>query len=139
MGVLSREFLKKLTLNEDEMVIVDMEAGIEHFGRGVETSLDSVLTVVEPSFESLELSARVAGLAGGSGINKVWAVLNKIPSDDIAFRLEGELAKRGLTVVGCIHQDPEVFQSSLEGRAIRGGRAEGEAAAALLKILGEKK
>jgi len=48
MGVLSREFLKRLRLQEDEVAIVDMEAGIEHFGRGVETSIDSVLIVVEP-------------------------------------------------------------------------------------------
>jgi len=58
MGVLSREFLKKLTLKADELVIVDMEAGVEHFGRGVETSIDSVLIVVEPSFESLELAGK---------------------------------------------------------------------------------
>ena len=39
MGVLSREFLKKLRLKDKEITIVDMEAGVEHFGRGVETSI----------------------------------------------------------------------------------------------------
>ena len=43
MGVLSREFLKKLCLNANEIAIVDMEAGIERFGRGVESSIDAVL------------------------------------------------------------------------------------------------
>jgi len=43
MGVLSREFLRKLSLSRDEIAIVDMEAGVEHFGRGVETSIDNVL------------------------------------------------------------------------------------------------
>ena len=60
IGVLSREFLKRLSLQDNEMVIVDMEAGIEHFGRGVETSIDSVLIVTEPSFDSLELTEKIS-------------------------------------------------------------------------------
>ena len=123
MGVLSREFLKKLTLRADELVIVDMEAGVEHFGRGVETSIDSVLIVVEPPFESLEVGEKIHSLAAGIGIKNVWAILNKVPSEEIATKLEGELKKRGIDVIGCIHLDPEVFQSSVEGSVLSKGRA----------------
>ena len=126
MGVLSREFLKKLALKVDELVIVDMEAGVEHFGRGVETSIDSVLIVVEPPFESLEVAERIHSLAAGIGIENVWAVLNKVPSEKIARKLEKELRKRGMDVIGCIHLDPEVFKSSVEGGALTRGRAAGE-------------
>jgi CO dehydrogenase maturation factor len=69
MGALSREFLKRLRLQEDEVAIVDMEAGIEHFGRGVETSIDSVLIVVEPSFDSLELAGKINTLATEVGMD----------------------------------------------------------------------
>jgi CO dehydrogenase maturation factor len=123
MGVLNREFLKKLALKADELVIVDMEAGVEHFGRGVETSIDSVLIVVEPPFESLEVAERIHSLAGGIGIENTWAVLNKVPSEEIARKLEEELKKRGINVIGCIHLDPEVFKSSVEGGALGIGRA----------------
>jgi CO dehydrogenase maturation factor len=123
MGVLSREFLKKLSLKENELVIVDMEAGVEHFGRGVETSIDSVLIVVEPPFESLELAEKVYALSSGIGIKKVRAILNQVPSDEIAVKLERELGKRGIDVAGCIHYDPEVFKSSIEGGALGKGRA----------------
>ena len=123
MGVLSREFLKKLTLKADELVIVDMEAGVEHFGRGVETSIDSVLIVVEPPFESLEVGERIHSLAAGIGIKNIWAVLHKVPSEEIATKLEGELKKRGIDVIGCIHLDSEVFKSSVEGGALSKGRA----------------
>jgi CO dehydrogenase maturation factor len=126
MGVLSREFLKKLNLKEDELVIVDTEAGVEHFGRGVEDSLDAVLIVVEPSFESLELAAKIKDMAAGIGIRNVWAVLNKVPSPDIASKLEGELARRNVNIIGCIRHDPDVFKSSLEGVALKGGKAAGE-------------
>jgi CO dehydrogenase maturation factor len=135
MGVLSREFLKKLTLKEDELVIVDMEAGVEHFGRGVETSIDSVLIVVEPPFESLEVAEKIHSLAVGIGIDNVWAILNKVPSDEIAAKLEGKLAEKGMAVIGCIHFDPEVFESSLEGGVLGKGKAAGEIRDVLDSIL----
>lgn len=56
MGVLAREFLRKLRLGEKEMAIVDMEAGVEHFGRGIDEAIDRVLVVVEPGFASLAVA-----------------------------------------------------------------------------------
>ena len=135
MGVLSREFLKKLALKADELVIVDMEAGVEHFGRGVETSIDSVLIVVEPPFESLEVAKKIHSLAAGIGIENTWAVLNKVPSEEIARKLEEELKKRGINVIGCIHLDPEVFKSSVEGGVVSKGRAAEEIKDVLDSIL----
>lgn len=124
MGVLSREFLKKLSLEKNEIVVVDMEAGVEHFGRGVETSIDSVVIVVEPSFESLQLAERVNNLSAGIGIKNIRAVLNKVPSDEIASKLESELAKRGIdNMIGCIRYDAEIFHSCLEGLSLSNGSA----------------
>jgi CO dehydrogenase maturation factor len=116
MGVLSREFLKKLNLAEDELAIVDMEAGVEHFGRGVETSIDSVLVVVEPPLESVNIGQKIHDLASGIGIKNVWAILNKVPSEGIANRLKTELQQRQIEVVGCIYFDADIFSSSLDGR-----------------------
>jgi len=123
MGVLSREFLKKLRLGDDEVAIVDTEAGVEHFGRGVETSIDAVLVVVEPSFESLQLAERVNALADGIGIASIWAVLNKVTSDEMATRLSQELDRRGLEVAGTVHYDPRIFEAGLEGRPLDGSKA----------------
>jgi len=116
MGVLSREFLKKLTLKTDELAIVDMEAGVEHFGRGVETSIDSVLIVVEPPLESVNVGQKIHELASGIGIKNVWAVLNKVPSGEIATRVKAELRERHIEAVGCIYFDADIFRSSLEGK-----------------------
>jgi CO dehydrogenase maturation factor len=123
MGVLSREFLAKLHLDEDEVAIVDMEAGVEHFGRGIETSIDKVVVVVEPSFESLELALKVKHLAAGAGVHNTWAIINKIISDEIALRLKDELRKRGVEVIGIIHHDPLIFEACLEGHRIGNGIA----------------
>jgi CO dehydrogenase maturation factor len=118
MGVLSREFLRKVYLEADEVAIVDMEAGVEHFGRGVETSVDRVLVIVEPSLESLELALKVKELAAGAGVTKTWAVLNKINSDEISARLKKELGKRGMEVIGIVSYSQQVFDACLEGHKL---------------------
>ncbi len=124
MGALSREFLKRLRLQEDEVAIVDMEAGIEHFGRGVETSIDSVLIVVEPSFDSLELAEKINTLATEVGMDNTWTILNKVMSEEITLKLRDELEKKGISVIGSIGYDPDIFQSGLEGRPLQGSEAE---------------
>jgi CO dehydrogenase maturation factor len=131
MGVLSREFLKKLSLQKDELAIVDMEAGVEHFGRGVETSIDSVLIVVEPPLESVEVAAKIHELATGIGIRNTWAILNKVPSDEIRTKLEAELRRRQIEVIGHLRFDPQVFSSSLEGSV----RVDGSAAEDIKSIV----
>jgi CO dehydrogenase maturation factor len=118
MGVLGREFLGKLQLNEKEIAITDMEAGIEHFGRGFEASLDRVIMVVEPSFESITLAERIQHLALGIGITDIWAIINKANSVSFAAKLRDELDRRRVRVIGSIPYDEAVFTASFEGEAL---------------------
>ena len=131
MGVLSREFLKKLTLQPNELAIVDMEAGVEHFGRGVETSIDSVLMVVEPPLESVEVAQKIYYLAKEMGIRNIWAVLNKATSDDIAVKVGTTLKRQGIRVIGRLHFDTGLFESSVEGKV----PAEGKVAENIREVL----
>jgi CO dehydrogenase maturation factor len=135
MGALSREFLKRLRLQEDEVAIVDMEAGIEHFGRGVETSIDSVLIVTEPSFDSLELAEKINTLAAEVGVERVWAILNKIRSEEIASRLREELEGKNINVIGSIGYEPEIFEAGLEGRPVRRDKLETDVDSMLDQVL----
>jgi len=138
MGVLNREFLKKLRLGEKEMAIIDMEAGVEHFGRGIDEGIDRVLLVVEPSFESIAVAEKIKGLA--SGLDKeVLAVLNKIDAERIALKLEGELRSRDIEVIGIIPNDPLVFEACLEGRTLGGGEAFNAAGKVLGNLLSENR
>ena len=135
MGVLSREFLTRLAPEEKELVLVDMEAGIEHFGRGIESSLDSVLVVTEPSFDSLELTERINTLAAEVQVKRIWTVLNKVRSEEMAHELTDQLERKGMSVVGCIRYDPAVFQSGLQGQPIRGSKAQEDVGRILDQLL----
>jgi CO dehydrogenase maturation factor len=122
MGVLSREFLKKLRLGKDEIAMVDMEAGIEHFGRGIDNNIDAVLVVVEPSFESIALAEKIKVLAAGIK-KRLWAVLNKISSDILIAEIKAKLKSKEMETIGVISYDASVFHAGLKGDALAPGRA----------------
>jgi CO dehydrogenase maturation factor len=138
MGVLSREFLNRLRLEEDEVALVDTEAGVEHFGRGVDSSMDTVLVVVEPSYESLRLAEKVRAMAEGLGVRRMYAVLNKVASSEMASRLTDELGQRNIEAIGSVSHDPEVFDACLEGRPLEPGIAARDSEAIVDAILAGK-
>ena len=122
MGVLNREFLKKLHLLENEIALVDMEAGVEHFGRGVDAGIDAILIIVEPSYESMAIARKIKEISAGMG-KPFWAVLNKVKSSGVAAKLKTELEKNSIDVIGVIPDDPVVFEASFEGSAFKAGAA----------------
>jgi CO dehydrogenase maturation factor len=118
MGVVTREFLKKLQLAPDEVALIDMEAGIEHFGRGIEHSVDMVVCVVEPSLESISLAAKVMELTRSAGAVYKGAILNKITSDDQESMVSGKLNGIGIPVIGIIALHSDIQMACLEGRRL---------------------
>ena len=92
--------LTHVILDSQDVIIVDMEAGLEHLGRGTTESMDGLLAVVEPSLRSLETFGRVRKLAAEIGVRRVWPVANRIASDEErAFVVEH---LDGVGLIGCI-------------------------------------
>lgn len=118
MADVTRGLMGKLLTKEKEIVLVDMEAGIESFGRGVERNVDTVLIIVEPSFESIALGEKIAYMADGIGVNKVRAILNKIPSEKAERKILEELEKRDIMSIGAVYLDSEISEASFEGKAL---------------------
>jgi CO dehydrogenase maturation factor len=118
MGTVTKEFLKKFQHTQNEIVLVDMEAGIEHFGRGVETGVDAVLSVVEPSLESIALAAKVKELTQSAGALYKGAILNKIVSPEQGKVVAGKLDGLGVSVLGTIGQNGDIQSACLEGRPL---------------------
>lgn len=136
MAEVVKLLLARLALGDGEIALVDMEAGVEHFGRGVEKGIDTVLVVVEPSYESIALAAKVNFLARSSGARDIRAILNKVPTPEIAARLRQELSKRGVAVAGIVSYDPEVAAACLDGRPLGESPAKADVRAILDTLLG---
>ena len=77
-GTLLQALLAHLLLQRDEVVILDMEAGIEHLTRGTAKAVDKLIVVVEPGRRSIETAQRIFGLAQDLNLQKVAVVGNKI-------------------------------------------------------------
>jgi len=137
IGFLSRQFLRRLALDGDQVALVDTEAGVEHFGRGVEEGADAILVVVEPSYDAIALAAQVQAMAQQVGLPGALAVINKAPDETLAQLLRDRLLSEGLRVVGCIGYDPLVLQAGLEGRPLLGAQAARDAAQLVAQLLQE--
>jgi CO dehydrogenase maturation factor len=123
-----RALLRHLMLKEKSAVILDMEAGIEHLGRGTTRGMDLMIVVVEPGARSLETAERIKNLSSEIGIKNLAAVINKGGSEKVNERLE----ELGIEVLGEIPFDPKLMQADLEKRApIEVG---GKAVDAIVKI-----
>ena len=77
MGGLSRDFLSRLKLGPKDIAVIDTEAGVEHLGRGVASSVDVLLLVLDPSYESIRLSEKISAMAKEAN-KSVYFVLNKM-------------------------------------------------------------
>jgi CO dehydrogenase maturation factor len=73
-------------IEREEYLIVDMEAGLEHLGRGTTAYMDALIVVVEPGRRSFQTARQVKELAGDLGIKQVYVVVNKVTGEaDIAM------------------------------------------------------
>jgi len=81
-SVLIRALVSDLVLHRDEALVMDMEAGVEHLGRGTACGVDTMLVVVEPSRMSVDCAERVFRMAGEIGLGDIRVVANKIASPE---------------------------------------------------------
>ena len=104
-----------IVLARDEVVIMDMEAGIEHLGRGTARSVDRLVIVVEPGRRSIDTAMHIKKLAGEIGLEKIVMVGNKIRSDkDVAFLTEN---LSDFSFLGFLPYDEALIEADLQGRS----------------------
>jgi len=132
---IARGFIEKLVVKDKEIVLIDMEAGIESFGRGVERGVDTVLVVVEPSFESLALAEKISYMSDGIGVNKVMAIPNKVASEKVEERIIEELENKKIKVIGTIYFDSQINEASLEGKTLSGSSSAEEDIKRITRLL----
>jgi CO dehydrogenase maturation factor len=117
-SVMLKAILRNLIVKKDEMVILDMEAGIEHLGRRTAEAVDVMIIVTEPGQKSLETASRIKKLAMDIGIQNVVAVINKISSENEEKFVMKKLNEMDIDVLGSIPRDDTVVQADMDGRPL---------------------
>ena len=124
MGAIAHDFLKHLIVDEGQWVLVDTEAGVEHFGRGIVEGADAVLVVVDPSNDAVLLAEKAAKLTEEAG-KEFGVVLNKVDEKTEPV-LEDMLKTKGLKVKGVLPYLSDLAQTNLKGEPLEAGSVNSE-------------
>ena len=112
-NVLLKSLLSHLFVERDEYVVVDMEAGLEHLGRGTTAYMDALIVVVEPGRRSFQTARQVKSLADDLGVKKVYVVGNKVVTESDVAMIKEHLA--GLPFLGHMSHNEKILEADKLG------------------------
>jgi CO dehydrogenase maturation factor len=105
-----------LLFRKDDVLLLDMYAGVEHLGRATVDFVDAMLVVVEPTRRSLGTAAQIKKLANDIGLTRLWLVGNKVRNQEEAAFLEAE--SPGIPILGNLPADLAVQEADRLGIAV---------------------
>jgi CO dehydrogenase maturation factor len=114
-SALVKRLMGHLLLKEDDVVILDMEAGIEHLGRGTAQSVDALVVVVEPGQRSIQTAQQIMQLAQDVGIKEVLVVASKVRDENDRRLIETAIPQDRL--LGYLSFSEEIKRSDRENTA----------------------
>ena len=114
MGKLFRMLFSAFSLEENDLVLVDTAAGVEHFGRSLDGQCDHILCVVDPSYESIMMTKRVGAFAREANL-PVSVILNRLTPE-----VEKDLdeALKEVAIIGRLNDSRSIFLSNLKGKPL---------------------
>lgn len=105
-----------LLFRKDDVLIMDMYAGVEHLGRATVNFVDAMLVVVEPTRRSLGTATQIKTLAADIGLTRLWLVGNKVRNEDEINFLRTETPD--LPILGYLPADLAVQEADRLGIAV---------------------
>jgi len=112
-NTLIKRLMQELLVNRDDVVIMDMEAGIEHLGRGTAEAVDALIVVVEPGKRSIQTANQIKELADDIGIRKTFIVASKVQNNEDLVFIKNNLMN--FEFLGSISLSNAVKQADMEG------------------------
>lgn len=99
-------------------VVVDNEAGMEHISRGILPKVDTILLVSDCSRRGVQAAGRIAELIEECHLNPkfVGLIVNRAPGGQLNAGTKEEIEKQGLTLLGIVPQDDQVYEYDCEGK-----------------------
>jgi CO dehydrogenase maturation factor len=114
-STLLKNLVMHIVLARDEVVVMDMEAGIEHLGRATATAVDKLIVVVEPGRRSIDTAAHIRQLAEEIHLTRIGVVGNKIRSPKDEAFIREHLAD--FDIMGFLPYGNQLIEADLEGKS----------------------
>ncbi|MBI2440875.1 MAG: AAA family ATPase [Lentisphaerae bacterium] len=115
-NALVRALIAHLLLEKNTALVLDMEAGVEHLGRGTIKAVNRLLIVVEPAPRSIETAARIKKMAADIGLKWVAVIGNRVRSQHDREYLLRSLT--GFDFAGFIPYDEALPQAEIAGKSV---------------------
>ena len=114
-NVLLKNLVRHLLVQGDEALIIDMEAGLEHLGRGSTGYVDALIIVVEPGQRAIHTAQQIKKLGEDLQIKRILIVGNKVSSEEDRKIIEESLSN--FPILGHMSYNPKILQADREGRS----------------------
>ena len=111
--VILKRIISNLVLHRDDVVVLDMEAGLEHLARGTTSGMDQFVVVIEPGARSVQTYKNVKRLATELGVKQVRVVANKVRDEQDEAFIRSKIPAEDL--LGFIHYSTEVIDADRNG------------------------
>ncbi len=114
-NVLLKNLVRHLLVKREEALIIDMEAGLEHLGRGSTGQVDALIIVVEPGQRAMNTARQIKKLGEDLKIKNMMIVGNKVSSEEDRRLIERDLSD--FPVLGYMSFNPNILQADKEGKS----------------------
>ncbi|MGZ3605627.1 MAG: ATP-binding protein, partial [Thermodesulfobacteriota bacterium] len=114
-NVLLKNLVRHLLVKREEALIIDMEAGLEHLGRGSTGQVDALIIVVEPGQRAMNTARQIKKLGEDLKIKNMMIVGNKVNSEEDRQLIERDLSD--FPVLGYMSFNPKILQADKEGKS----------------------
>jgi len=110
-----RALLRHLIVERNEAVVLDLEAGVEHIGRGTARQVDALLIVADSNLKSLETAKHIRDLAANAGMKQLFLVANRVMNETQREAVKSYAEKNGLSILTFIPFDEKVTEADMLG------------------------
>jgi CO dehydrogenase maturation factor len=110
-----RALLRHLIVDRNEAVVLDLEAGVEHIGRGTARQVDALLIVADSNLKSLEIAKHIHDLAANAGMVHLYLIGNRIMSETQKEAVTSFAEKNGLSLLTFIPFDEKIIDADMLG------------------------
>ena len=111
--VMLKRIINNLVLHREDVVILDMEAGLEHLGRGTTSGMDQFVVVIEPGTRSIQTYKNVKRLANELGVKQVGVIANKVCDEKDEAFIRSRIPQEDLLRI--VHYNSEVIDADRNG------------------------
>jgi CO dehydrogenase maturation factor len=110
-----RAMLRHLMVERDEAVVMDLEAGVEHIGRGTARAVDVLLIVADSNLKSLEIAKHIRDMTAAAEMKHVYLVGNRVMNQTQEDAIKGFANKNGLEILSFVPFDQKVIEADMLG------------------------